>query len=133
MHRQAAGRPDQAGPGRHDLDLVPAGELARMLEYLMRASKIEGLEPIENYECDAAVEHASTLQSALAWRQRPPSHDLRHTRQLRTADRRPAKPVRNHSPSPACSNDIARAAWSRTAAMLIPVAAAIAASGRSAK
>ena len=44
-----------------------------------------------------------------------------------------AEHVRNHSPSPACSDDIARAAWFRTAAMLIPVAEAISASGRSAK
>ena len=36
-------------------------------------------------------------------------------------------------PSPACSDDIARAAWSRTAAKLIPVAEAISVSGRSAK
>src|SRR5262245_56741286 len=88
MHRQPAGRPDQAGPGRHDLALVPAGELARVLEHLMRASKIEGLEPIENNEGDAAVEHASTLQSALPWRQRQLFHDLRHRCHLEAVDGR---------------------------------------------
>jgi len=61
------------------------------------------------------------------------TRNRRHHGQAWCLADRPAEPIRNHSSSPACSDDIARAACFRTAATLIPVAEAISASGRSAK
>ncbi len=64
MHRQAAGRPDQARLGGHDLADVTAAEPGRVAEHLVRADHVERLEAVKDDEYGPALVHAFTLLCA---------------------------------------------------------------------
>ena len=53
--------PKLAGPSGHHLTHVAAGQPARVVKHLMRANKIQSLEPLENDEHDPLPLHPSTL------------------------------------------------------------------------
>jgi hypothetical protein len=57
---------------------MAACQARRLLEDLMRADEVKGLESLEDHEDGAALIHSFTLMAARQWRQRHLAHDLRH-------------------------------------------------------